>query len=122
MTPSCLPGGGASTKARGNHVHAGVLNGVGDAAAHVDLRGQVVDHLGPHCGDSLGQVWPSHVDLVVAHPAGGERACEVVEATAGQIVDHGDLVPVAGQSVDKVGADEPGTAGHRDGACHHLLL
>ena len=62
------------------HVDPGVVQRVADAAAHVDLGGQVVDDLGPRPGDHPGQLRAGQVGLGQLDPAGGERAGQVLPA------------------------------------------
>jgi hypothetical protein len=89
---------------------------VADAAADVDLCGQVVDDLGPRPGHHPGQLRPGQVDLGQLDPPGGQRVGQVLPPTGRQVVDHRHLVPVAGQAVDHRRADEAGTA--RDQRSH----
>jgi hypothetical protein len=52
------------------------------------------------------------VDLVQRGPA-GHRRIEIRTPAGGQIVDHLHLVSGVEQRIDEVGADEPGSAGHK---------
>jgi hypothetical protein len=83
---------------------------VGHAHPHVDLRGQVEDHLGSHLGDQPGQRGVQDVQLA-ERAAGGQRGVEVLPAAAAQVVDRDHLVAAAQQPVDQGRPDEPGAAG-----------
>jgi tetratricopeptide (TPR) repeat protein len=104
---------------RALHVHSRVERRVGHRAAHVDLRGQVEDHLGLGARAEVGhRVGVADVELGQLG-ALLQRHREVLAPAGGDVVEHGHLVAPGEQRVDQVGADEAGSAGdqraHRRG-------
>jgi hypothetical protein len=93
-------------------VDAGVGRRVGHRLAHVDLGGEVEDHLGPEARDDVVHgLRLSDVD-VGERGAVRDRLLEVLALAGREIVDHGDLVTAREKRVDEIRSDEAGAAGN----------
>jgi hypothetical protein len=96
---------------RAHDVDARVPGRVLDRLAHIDLRREVEDDVGPRRGEHAAHpVRVADVGLLEARAA-RERGGEVLALAGGQVVDDQDLVAAIEQRVDEVRADEAGAAG-----------
>jgi hypothetical protein len=96
---------------RPQHVDRGVGGRVAERAAHVDLRREVEDRLGPLGRDHAAQLGRV-ADVDHAQPrAALQGTVEVLAAAGREVVDDGDLVTAIEQGVNEVRPDEAGTAG-----------
>src|SRR5207247_8893727 len=73
-------------------------------------------------GDHRAELRAGEVGLDGLGVAGRQRVGEVLEAAAGQVVEHDHLVPLVHQTVDQRGADEPGTTGDEGAHAPSLSL
>src|SRR5262249_1171617 len=90
-------------------VRAGVEGRVGDGAAHVHLRGVVVQDVRMLGADQFGRLRVEDVELVEAR-----LRVQVLTLAGAQVVDHEHLVAGRQVGVDHVRADEARAAGHQD--------
>ena len=91
------------------------LRGVGHRLAHVDLRGQVEDHVRLRAADEEAhRARVADVDHLQLR-AVRERLLEVLPLAGGDVVEHDHLVAAREQRVHEVRADEAGAA------CHECL-
>ena len=93
-------------------VDPGIPRRILDRLAHVDLRREVEDDVGPRADEHLGHaLGVGDVDLVEGDPAAA-GAVEVADPARREVVDDGHLVAAVEQGVDEVRSDEAGSAGH----------
>ena len=106
---------------RADDVDPRVPRRVLDRLAHIDLRGQVEDDVGPRRGEHAAHA-PRVADVgLLEAGAPRQRAAEVLALAGGQVVDDRDLVAAIEERVDEVRADEAGAAGDQGthgGGCY----
>ena len=91
---------------RPEHVDRGVLDRVLDRDAHVRLRREVEDGLGPNCVEEVVERLADVADVQLG------AAAHVLGRAVDERVDDGHLVAARDERVDDVRADEAGSSGH----------
>jgi hypothetical protein len=97
---------------RTEHVHAGVVHRILDAAAHVHLRRHMRQHVGLRRRDELRRLRIANVQFVERRVRG-----KILALARHEVVDHVHHPAFAQKALGEVRADESGAAGD-DGRRH----
>ena len=101
---------GAENVNRPLEVDPCVVRRVRNGLAHVDLGGEMEDHVGLGAAHGVAHsLGVADVDLLERGSA-GQRVLEVFALAGGEVVDDDDLIPAREESVHEVRADESGAA------------
>src|SRR5690606_11943246 len=92
-------------------VRGRVAGRVVDTDPHVDLGGEMEDHLGGETGEDRGRVVVPEVEDLEVGPALVECRGQIALAATAEIVDDEHTVAVRPKPVDERRSDESGTAG-----------
>ena len=109
---AALPNGFEQVEAAAD-VDAGVIRGVGDALAHIDLCREMTDDVESRLAHQPGSRLIRDVHLVERR-----RRRNLAAIPAHQVVDDRDLEAVRDQRVRDVRADEAGSASHESAPAH----
>jgi hypothetical protein len=101
---------GLEQSQRAQDIHVGVVGGVGDRTAYVELRRLVDQHLRALPREEVAHgSGIADIGLIEARPW-----VEIRALTGRQVVDDQRLMPGGDQGIDEVRTDETGSPGHEN--------
>lgn len=91
----------------GQDVRLRVVERIGHRVAHVNLGGELEDHLRAMGGEQLVEIDVEEIRLDEGQLSAGLDIVEVGELSSREVVDHDDLVPLGDEQIDQMRTDEP---------------